>query len=146
MVAYSFKTRFVPKIKAGIKPCTIRAGRGPRSNANGAKDRHAYADEPITLLTGPRMRPEHLGKTTCTKRAPIILRWRPAIEIIEDGEKLPEQSFDRFAVEDGFDDMDDMARFWCEVHGAIEVFTGVHLYWDPAPIAAFWKEREAVDA
>jgi len=134
MVAYTFKARFVAKIKEGIKPCTIRAPRGFRDRAQ-LKDRHAYPGEPMTLLTGPRMKPTALGKTLCVKRACITIAWRPQIEIIEAGEKLPIEQFDRFAIEDGFEDMDDMARFWADVHH-IDVFAGTHLYWDPAPIRA----------
>lgn len=128
MVAYSFKPHFVEPIKSGSKIGTIRAPCYPRSAYTNC-DGHAYPGDPLTLLTGSRMRPTHIGKETCAARFDIVLRFYPIIEVIHAGEKLPLGLLDAFAREDGFAHFGELEEFWHETHAAPEVFHGVHICW-----------------
>lgn len=128
MVAYSFKPQFVAPIQAGTKIGTIRAPRSLRSPHHHL-DRHAYPAEPMTLLTGPRMRPTEILRTTCAARYKVTMRFLPIVEVIHDGEKLPAAWLDAFAIEDGFADFGEIERFWAETHKNVMVFEGVRLCW-----------------
>jgi hypothetical protein len=68
-------------------------------------------------------------RSVCTENLPIILRWRPIVEVVIAGEKLPTGHYDAFAVRDGFADFSDMERFWFETHRGIDRFPGELVRW-----------------
>lgn len=72
MVAYSFQARFVDAILAGQKTHTIRR---PRVGSA----RHARAGDPLTLLTGPRFKPQRLGSATCEAQCRVDLEFGSAL-------------------------------------------------------------------
>jgi hypothetical protein len=135
MVAYSFKKRFGPLILAGTKAQTIRADR----------KRHARQGEQLQLYTG--MRTRHctlLGRPTCLSVMPVRLCFseRGATELFEvGGELLSPARMEAFAREDGFESVEDMARFWWAEHPPEEgdriAFEGVLIRWQPLDAAPF---------
>ena len=120
MVAYSFKARFVPLIREGLKTQTIRAERS----------RHARPGELIQLFSGMRT---HLCEKivpdpVCTVVLPIMISFATArIARVEVG-MVPVRDLDAFAISDGFEGLDDMTAFWLENHGA-RGFDGVVIEW-----------------
>jgi len=127
MVAYSFKPRFVSCIEAGTKHQTIRAERKGRA-------RHARPGGPVTLLTGPRMKPVLIGRSVCTGVFRIILDFKNGgVRTIAPVSGVSTATtdvagLDAFARGDGFDDWHDMQMFWMENHGSIQ-FEGVMIKW-----------------
>ncbi len=129
MVAYSFKKRFGPPILAGTKAQTIRADR----------KRHARPGEELQLFTGMRTRScTLLGRPTCLSVMPVRLCFskRAATELFEvGGELLSPSAMETFAQADGFEDVEDMARFWWAEHPPGEgdhiAFEGVLIRWQP---------------
>lgn len=125
MVAYSFQQRFAPPIKARTKTHTIRARRNPPG-------RHAVPGKALQLYTG--MRTQHCAKIiddpVCTRVAPICI-WFDAAGRIENIEIERDQvsDLDGFAVQDGFADAADMARFWEVYHSLQREFRGVLIGW-----------------
>lgn len=106
MVAYSFKERFISKIRAGIKNQTIR---GPRSHPTrpGQELQLYYA-----------MRTVHcrkIGDAVCRDVRPILLDFdRLHVEIF-DKESIVFESRparDLFAIADGFESWTDLVEFW----------------------------------
>lgn len=132
MVAYSFKSFFVPQIVAGTKRQTVRSDR----------KRHAEAGEAIQLYAD--MRTIHCRKIIpdpmCVTREPIIIeRDRPgSISLIEiAGVRLQRDDIEEFARTDGFAPEEirilaphldsayaavNMAMFWDLAHGARGLF------------------------
>lgn len=130
MVAYSFKKRFNPPILAGIKNQTIRAHR----------KRHARPGEEVQLFTG--MRTKHcrlLGRPRCESALAIRITFprprQPAVIVIEQltsgFDRITGAGLDDFARSDGFDDFDDMFRFWMAEHPPSDAFEGVLIRWTP---------------
>lgn len=128
MVAYSFQRRFAPAIAAYYKRQTIR----------GDRKRHAQPGEDLQLFTGMRTAQcrKIIPDPLCTGVAPILIRftlfgWIEQIWV-EDDEIA---DLDAFAILDGFEGADDMARFWFEQHkvkdGPLRVFTGQLIQWKP---------------
>lgn len=106
MVAYSFKERFVPKIRAGIKNQTIR---GPRS----------YPTRPgQELQLYHAMRTAHcrlIGRAVCRDVRPIVLDFdRLRVEIADEKPIVFESrpARDLFAIADGFETWTDLVEFW----------------------------------
>lgn len=123
MVAYSFKGRFVPLIREGLKTQTIR---GPRK-------RHARPGEPIQLYQAMRTRfcEKIVPDPFCSSVLPIEIGFASGrIHRVETG-LVPVRDLDTFAVADGFECIDDMSAFWLEHHGA-RPFHGVLIEW-PMP-------------
>lgn len=140
MAAYSFQARFVPAIECGAKRHTIRK----------ARRGHAKVGGPITLQTGSRFKPSRLGVSVCTRLAWISLDFTNGVVKRLWDERAREPAFgipgfpgvnwaathrlvglpglNHFAQSDGFQDWDDMARFWSKSH-ATEVFEGVLIEW-----------------
>jgi hypothetical protein len=120
MVAYSFKRRFVHPIEIGRKPHTLR---GPRR-------RHARVGEVVQLYEGMRTRYCRLiAAPLCEKFHGVYLKFSTYqafyfFDVVEQvpgewkriGDLRPIDDPDRFAYSDGFDDIDDMGRFWRDVH------------------------------
>ena len=129
MVAYSFKKRFGLPIRAGTKAQTVRAER----------KRHARPGEELQLYTG--MRTRHcvlLGRSTCVSIEPVRLCFseRSATELFQvGGEHLDLTAMEAFARADGFNDVEDMARFWWAEHPHAGTdcitFVGVLIRWMP---------------
>jgi hypothetical protein len=129
LVAYSFKYRFAEPIIAGTKRQTIRADR----------KRHARPGERLQLFTG--MRTRQCRKIldvdpVCIEVVPVRLifaqDWRSCIFKIDTILLLP-ASMQIFARDDGFEDVEDMQKFWVAEHGigprpAID-FCGVLIRW-----------------
>jgi hypothetical protein len=113
----------------GRKDGTIRL---PRNGAS----RHAQPGDKIQNYVGMRTRScELILRSICVANVPIVLLWRPVVEIVFDGEKLSTGMFNALAVRDGFSDFDDMERFWAETHPGITRFAGEMIRWK-APIAS----------
>ena len=144
MVAYSFNPRFEAPILSGAKSGTIRAI---------GRRRHARAGETLQLYVGQRTRHcRLLGEAFCTSVESILLTANtfgecPSILAIGLGEPshhaarstvlISPAAIDDFARTDGFQDGDDMARFWATAHrdlidpdGVIR-FRGVLIRWAP---------------
>lgn len=124
MVAYSFKSRFAVAIREGWKTQTIRKGRA----------RHARPGEMLQLFTG--MRTAHCQRicpdVRCTEVMRIVISFDDEGEIeriATDG--VPVRDLDAFAIQDGFIDASDMARFWRSEHGGLDgmEFIGVVIEW-----------------
>jgi hypothetical protein len=128
MVAYSFKSRFVSPIKAGLKRQTIRTPRYGRS-------RHACPGGPVTLLTGSRFKPELIGRAECADLYGVFLDFKNGgVRTINKNDQDDRQSIvskvglDDFAQRDGFADWEDMRQFWIAVHN-VDQFEGVMIKW-----------------
>jgi hypothetical protein len=138
MVAYSFKARFVEAILDNTKTHTLR---NPRK-------RHAREGEELQLYTGMRTRHcKLIATTTCNRffgvylkfsiyqsfalfdvveREPGVFRRRGRLRAIGDP--------DAFARSDGFNDIDDMGRFWRDEHG-VASWNGLLIGWAPLVLA-----------
>lgn len=125
MASYIFARRFAPLIREGIKRQTIR----------GRAKRHARPGERLQLLS--EMHKMHktphekiITDPLCTAVTPIEIGFASGeISLIRLG-GMPLLHLDRFAVDDGFADIEDMSAFWREHHGA-RLFHGVVIEWSP---------------
>jgi hypothetical protein len=131
MVAYSFAPQFVDAIRNGTKCQTIRPI---------GKRRHARPGEPVQLYTG--MRTAKCSKivetdpicTGCHKIAIEIVQAKPTAqniaheitEILIDGQAVDESDI---AWADGFDDVDEMAKWFGDQYG-VGTFVGVMITWE----------------
>lgn len=134
MVAYGFKARFAAPIIDQIKPHTLRARR----------KRHARPGEQLQLYTGMRTRHCRLiGTATCDRLQAISLDFEssepillcdvehPAPGVFEHPRKalVAVAAPEAFAISDGFESLEDMARFWREEHG-VNGWEGILIGWD----------------
>lgn len=123
MVAYSFKARFGPLIRSGVKTQTVRSDR----------KRHARPGEILQLYTGMRTRScKLLAKAVCLKVSPIRFVFReddPIIEIHGLRTNNWNGGLDHFAQSDGFADWADLAAFWAKEHPSLDAFEGVLIQW-----------------
>lgn len=121
MVAYSYKPRFVGRIKDGSKPQTCR----------GDRKRHARPGETMQLYTGMRTRQCRLiGTATCKSVEPI--RFDFEAQTIQIGAEPPIEDLpdlNAFAVLDGFEDYRDLCEFWRANHKGVERWEGVLITW-----------------
>ncbi|WP_296166564.1 hypothetical protein [uncultured Brevundimonas sp.] len=141
MVAYSFKGRFEPAIRAKRKRHTIRAI---------GKKRHARPGERMTMTTGDRFHPRQMGSGICEAVQPITINFekttksgrRLAAHIVigspDDGATvIRTPDLDDFARRDGFEDWKDLCAFWRTTHGDLDAFTGLLILWgdsfEPTP-------------
>lgn len=121
MVAYSFKRRFVEPMLWGRKDGTIRS---PRLHG------HAQPGDAIQNYVGMRTKScDLILRSVCLANLPVVLRWRPIVEVLLADEKLPTGDYDAFATRDGFADFSDMERFWFETHASIDRFAGELIRW-----------------
>jgi len=117
MVAYSFQPRFVEPIREGRKTHTLRDGR----------KRHARIGETVQLYQGMRTREcQKIGEGICDRIVSVRLTFapRPMVQFWPVCELRPgayarvseidpkRRPADEFARSDGFEDFDDLARFW----------------------------------
>jgi hypothetical protein len=149
MPAYSFQERFVPFVKDGSKPHTIRARR------------RSFAKPGDTLYLYYGMRTKHctkLREEVCSKAKTIFIKKNGAVIIYDDrlddyqvdllrngkypkmGMKLSDFNKDQLAWRDGFRPegtslknpkgcFDLMIRFWNQTHKL--PFIGDIIYWNP---------------
>lgn len=131
---YSFKPRFVPLIRCGDKRQTIRAPR---------KSRHVRPGQTIHVYTGPRMQPKKVGQAPCLKVLPIHLNLVDSaiqaytmdesgavLRIWSTSHAFDDPHPDDLAHAEGFQDYDEMARWFRDTHGAAASFRGVLITWD----------------
>ena len=138
MVAYSFKSGFIPDIQARLKTQTVRGNRTRR---------HARVGEPVQLYTA--MRTRHCRKIlepdpVCTRVEEIDIDvTADGLRLVLNGIPLDDDQATAFAVADGFrikqPDMVShltplkyMHRFWAITHG-YGLFEGVVIHWKEAP-------------
>lgn len=159
MVAYSFKRRFVNPIRVGLgaKPLLDLHGR-PMEDAGAEirpkrqtirafgkpRNRHARAGETLQLFHAMRTKSCYgVGVAICESFEGILLKWsewrsfctfdvaqqEPGVwRRVGDVREIGDP--DEFARADGFTDLDDMARFWSDEHGAA-TFEGGLVKWRP---------------
>lgn len=137
MVAYSFHRRFVDMIRARDKTHTLR---NPRR-------RHARVGEALQLYTGMRSKScELIARATCDRFQGIYLKFSEYQafhfhDVMETdagvwrrvGELRAISDPDAFARSDGFNDIDDMGRWWFEVH-CVTSWSGLLIGWAPASL------------
>ncbi len=136
MVAYSFKPRFVPAIKARTKCQTIR----------GERARHAKPGERLQLFTGMRTKQceKIIDDPLCQRVSAILMTWEAnnftricvvpdhLFDIVgfDEDYDLPTYRYDVFAQREGFAGAREMLEFWQLAHGSIcEQFKGVLISW-----------------
>ena len=123
MVAYSFKARFGPLIRAGTKTQTVRADR----------KRHARAGETLQLYSGMRTRScKLLATATCLAVWPIRFDFQSGQELVQVHSHASTLKAERdfFAQRDGFEDWDDLSAFWTREHPGLDQFEGLLISWD----------------
>ena len=146
MVAYSYKKRFVPNIRAGLGIATegdavwvydggiTRAPTPKRQTIRADRKRHARPGEELQHYCG--MRTKHcflIGRARCTSTDSILIK----IGMDADlgfriaGKNLPDRDAEAFAHADGFGSIEDMWLFWKEEHEAVSHFGGVLIRWEP---------------
>ncbi|PZO04007.1 MAG: hypothetical protein DCF29_11005 [Alphaproteobacteria bacterium] len=132
MVAYSFKSGFIPDIQSGLKCQTIRL---PRK-------RHARRLDALQFFTGPRMAPVRLGSATCVANRDVRLDFDADRVTLDDFEVIEgDEALNAFAVRDGFrvperlaslsemPPWEYMTRWWRMTHPDSPVFRGVLIDW-----------------
>lgn len=121
MVAYSYKKRFVPRIKAGLKRQTMRNDR----------KRHARPGEEIQNYYAQRTKQcELLCKPTCRAVTPVRIDFKRDLVKIEGRPHVSGRAnLDAFAVLDGFANWDDLKAFWREEHASLTSWSGVLIEW-----------------
>jgi hypothetical protein len=139
MVAYSFKRRFVDRIRVGLSSVSLSFDPPPKLQTIRAigKRRHARPGEVLQLYTAMRTRQcAKIGDARCVAVTDIRIIFGDSstydfiyigdCEAIHDIEQL-----DCFAVLDGFSCWDDMLQFWSEEHPDVRDFLGVLIQWEP---------------
>lgn len=132
MVAYSFKREFIQPIQDRVKPHTLR----------GLRRRHARPGEQMQLFYAMRTKAcRRIGVATCDRFQWVHLNFRSVMPIYigdclqVDGrieriaELRPIEAVDAFAISDGFDNIESMARFWRDQHDVTE-WQGFLIGWD----------------
>jgi hypothetical protein len=123
MVAYGFKGRFVPKIKARIKKHTMRNER----------KRHVRVGESPQLYE--KMRQKGCAKIIpdpeCVAVEPVQIDFKKDTVRIGERPVIRDQAErDEFAVSDGFEDWEDLRAFWKKEHKAVyPLWSGVYIAW-----------------
>ena len=137
MVAYSFKLRFIPNIRAGLGMKVEGLVRPKLQTIRAERRRHANPGEEVQLYYAQRTSQcQLIGKPTCASVVPIEITFRRFSEMVDIGDigtlsRAPH--LDRFAQLDGFFDWEDMRQFWMEEHQAVmgTPFTGKLIRWNP---------------
>lgn len=137
MVAYSFKSIFVPAIRAGlgfdfgINSPTLRPKR-QTIRAVGLR-RHARPGETLQLYTGMRTKQcEKIGDARCVGIDHIAIRFPyagKAAKVVIGRRKVAD--LEDFAALDGFETWADLQKFWYVNHPDIDEFVGVRIRWEP---------------
>jgi hypothetical protein len=133
MVAYSFKRRFVDAIRSGL--ATDNQTLHPkRQTIRSERKRHAQPGEIMQLYCGLRTTAcFKIGNALCSDVRPIKLDFAKRVVWIDGRPPLIVRKSDRdnFARDDGFANWDELFGFWVAMHGAIDTFKGVILFWQP---------------
>lgn len=146
MVAYSFKSRFEPRIRAGLKlpgfeqyPPKLQTIRSPRHN----QSRHVRPGEELQLYFNQRHPGGYLiGRAYCVTRSEIMLKFGHrrgmanlvyGCDVGPHGVLSAREELDAFAVMDGFFHWADMEEFWAKEHPGVDEFSGVLIRWRPLP-------------
>jgi hypothetical protein len=108
MVAYSYQKRFEPKIRALIKPQTMRNER----------KRHARPGEEIQHYYAMRTKQCRLiGRSICIAVTPVRIDFSRNVIKVEGRPYIQGVvGLNAFSVRDGFEDWDDMVDFWNDTH------------------------------
>lgn len=145
MVAYSFMRRFYAPIRVGLglpiepeRGIVIAAGQKIRPKFQTirlpGKRRHAVAGEILQLYHSMRTSQCFKnGDARCKGSAPIkLFLGASSIGVDIDGDYFCNSTrVLEFVWADGFDDEEDMLRFWAEKHPGIREFSGVLVKWEP---------------
>lgn len=130
MVAYSFKPSFRAPIFAREKQGTIRM---PRK-------RTTVVGDPLTLLSGPRMKPDRWGSAQCVETHQVRLDFGSDRIVLDDAIVIDgDEELNAFAIRDGFrprphlaaaaSPWDLMSRWWALTHPEHKVFSGDWIVW-----------------
>lgn len=133
MVAYSFQPQFERPIVERIKPQTLR----------GRRDRHARPGERIQHYLGLRTRScRRIATATCDRLQAIALDFGAGVPILLQtvehpakgvfdpvGDAQRVEAVDAFAISDGFESWEAMARFWRDTH-RVTAWQGYLIGWD----------------
>lgn len=141
MVAYSFKKRFVPRIRAGLGLPDLEPVALPKLQTIRAlgKRRHARPGETLQLYTAMRTKQcAKIGDARCISVEPVALvphvdESLRAVQINGGPVTRAIGALDIFARLDGFDDWADLVSFWQTEHPAVRMFEGVLIRWEPLP-------------
>lgn len=141
MVAYTFKRRFVERIRSGLSSVRLSWDPEPKLQTIRAigKRRHARPGEALQLYHGMRSRDcFKIGDAKCTRVREIRISFCNVAEgriVVGDNPAIVSQAgLDDFAKRDGFDDWPDMQQFWREEHGDLKrlgPFVGILVEWAP---------------
>lgn len=149
MVAYNYKKRFVPNIRAGLGIATVgdeqwvydggitRPPTPKRHTIRADRKRHARPGEEIQHYCGMRTKGCFLiGRSRCTEVRSIVLTFGKlsGVSIGGGDERMTcygGNGLDDFARKDGFASWRDMVQFWEDEHGTLSVFIGVLIEWEP---------------
>jgi hypothetical protein len=119
MIVIMFQPRFVVLIEAGLKRTTIRLRRKGRQVRTGDKlSLRTWTGDPY------RSKQRILANVDCVEVESVELSWE---EIREAGIILRLDACAEMARVDGFDSIEDMLRWFAEVHTL--PFTGVLIRW-----------------
>lgn len=134
MVAYSFNKRFIDPIRVGLSRVSLSFDCPPKRQTIRAigKRRHARPGETLQLYTGMRTRQcEKIGDARCVSVEPITINVPKddAWLLVRIGKAEPFVADDDFAVEDGFQTIEDMWDFWRDNHPHAALFSGVLIKW-----------------
>lgn len=138
MVAYSFKPEFKTPIAERIKPQTLR----------GQRPRHAWPGERVQLYVGMRTRSCRLiAAALCDRLQAVGLNFGAGVPIVLQAVEHPArgvfdkvgplhrvEAVDAFAISDGFEAWEAMARFWRDTHG-VTAWEGFLIGWDVRTLA-----------
>lgn len=139
MVAYSFKRVFVPAIRLGLglDPIDPEPGaRRPKRQTIRAvgKRRHARPGDELQLYFGMRSSNCMLiGRANCVAVERIIIWFdgKSIQAIMVSGKILGPRQLRRFAVDDGFETLEDMSAFWIKENRPPQKWEGVLIRWEP---------------
>lgn len=123
MVAYNFQKQFIPALLSGEKHHTIRAE---------GKRRHAHPGETLQIYTGQRTKHcQKLFETQCTgiQSVYMYVDSQGVFNVEIDGKPLELHEIEQLAVDDGFEEMDGLIRFFESTHGF--PFQGFLISWNP---------------
>lgn len=139
MPAYNFKSRFADKVRSGKKRQTIRKKR----------KRRTLVGETVYLYTGMRTKKcERLAVGTVTKVTDILIdvSGTDVFIVLYDGKAditghiLSVDEMNDLARKDGFDTIQELAKFFRDTHGP--VFNGVVIEWDVCYEEETWLGKQ----
>jgi hypothetical protein len=116
MPAYSFKERFVPLVKSGLKRQTIRKKR--KGQAKPGSKLYFYFGMRTKWCT-------KIGEAICKSVSEIEIQANGTVKVA--GKKMNKVQKYAIAKADGFEDFDTMLRWWKQTHEL--PFVGDIIYW-----------------